>query len=974
MRASAFCIITTRRSASLSFEPSRLPYIQDNPVSAEPVEYFDGSHALYDGVPSEPPDLLSETELVQSQEEAEDEDISFYKPGEVVQDSAPWAARLSSFEKLLHESDVTASPGSTPRLVDSEDHKHDFALWSELLRFRRRLLGVQGAREIFSGIRDRNIDLPTEGEEAKELWSLLARATYVLNGGQELWDYSLDLYARTGRRYEGLYTLLVGHWIFWRRSRAIEAHQHCQSLGLPAAGGMRELMTSITISARVSSTLRRLYLESNERDLYDTVMPKLYSDKRWGEALYWHLTFLEAGDYPSSLLTVQPLLQHRKTQGQTEYMRFVQTLRDANLMKGSNPAVQTSGMSGPKTIGDDFCARAFATKAFTPGFVIRTMKTFGVRSIGPLSLQELAVRCRELISEFRPDMQDPLDTLASEVTIQLDSLKAAKIQLQDCRFSTLIDQLARGGYGALLDATLSSDQHPDVYEDKQLQMNLLDCYLIAEDWTQVHRTLFVLALTHEDAAKEAWNRLFVAYANQPGPDRNSKLNNVLQEMNKLKIPLAAESFMESYHRLLPRWNPTKIPIYDPHHVNQLIFLTNLWLSAINAGSVVPTSCWDYIIRRYGAFSMYDELERLCIWLAQFNSDEKRTRGSFANRSKYKLNKLFGPLMQRAIVEWYFKSLQFPDHVFPPRKPKKEVETIIPDLSTPALLSQTQTWARGLTLVRLLETYGVRVDLYGVYLSCRHRLRLLYGAGLSKRRMNRVAMEKNPHTLQGMLRYLQIVWKPFRLQFSSLLPFSDLDIKDPGFAAREYKIRRQIAGYTRPEDRQKRIQWMVKKRGMRMRYLDRYRGEAEREVGEYATWRMVMAPEDDHAARRAMFGRVDDERGDGTPTGQARQMAMESYYGNSSGAGDVIAGRQTSTWKSARERNYSPSTSVDTGTEDTIEQEAATWDSGKLRFTRVDDLNGWTATSLKTARHRYNELLSTSCYGSVGDDNGGRERG
>lgn len=191
------------------------------------------------------------------------------------------------------------------------------------------------------------------------------------------------------------------------------------------------------------------------------------------------------------------------------------------------------------------------------------------------------------------------------------------------------------------------------------------------------------------------------------------------------------------------------------------------------------------------------------------------------------------MMQRAIAEWYFKSLQWPERTFPPKKPLSALSDLPSDSElrgkTLRSLNATETWARGLTLLRILSTLGVRIDHAGIYAACRHRLRILYGGGLSRRPQNRIAMEKNPHTLQRMLRYLRHVCRfmgdggpTAQVPEELLQRFEDGESKE---AAAEHQLRSRLFGHARPVDKRRRIRWLWKKQTMRMRYLDRAAAES-----------------------------------------------------------------------------------------------------------------------------------------------------
>lgn len=678
--------------------------------------------------------------------------------------------KLTTFYDLLHESHVTPPKGMKPRLVDDQHQRLDYNLWIELLRFRSRYDGHQGAWDIFRGLRERAIDLPVEGLKAEYIWDPIIIAALELGHKNQLWQYSLDLYSRTGQRYPKLYTLLVGYYLPKRVKRALESHESFRAAELLAPGDVRSMMSTVDTVAFENNSFKHIYFNSNDRNLYDTIIGRLCSKRRYRLAALWHTFLMKAGDHPSSLNVMQPLLQHLTLSGRYhEHERMLESLRDAGVMaipenaSASNADEMFTTTNSSRSVSDAFCARAFATRAFTPGVVIRTMATFGVKSIGAVSLRELAVRCRDLVRSFGPESVDPNDTLAREVYNQLNNLEAAGIKVQNCKFVHLVSKLACEGHGALLEAVLSSDQHPDVYDDKDLQIRLLRSYIIAEDWSQVHRTAAVLTFVHNTSAIIGWNTLLRAYMDHKTPNRNERLNMVLQAMRGLNVPVTTKSIRHSYFNLLVAWKASTA-MNTRSEVSQLVFVTQMWLDAQRSGSNVPARGWSYILRRFGRLGLYVDLERLCLWLAHYYSHKAdASSATFRRRSKEQLNLVFPPMMQRAIVEWYFKSLsirsrplkRIPHNTFGSRR-------MAADLDIPPVLLNTETWARGITLLRLLRARGLTLHTQSIRRGVRTRLRILYGYGISSKPENRVAMANNRHSLARMLGYLKHVWEPFRL--------------------------------------------------------------------------------------------------------------------------------------------------------------------------------------------------------------------
>ena len=92
----------------------------------------------------------------------------------------------------------------------------------------------------------------------------------------------------------------------------------------------------------------------------------------------------------------------------------------------------------------------------------------GVNEIGPQALRVLGLRTDPLT-----DLQD-----------RFRELKEAGIALKGCVFSLALEKFSSEGHMPLVQSILDSDQHPDVFDERETQVDLLDYYLEQNDWIQ----------------------------------------------------------------------------------------------------------------------------------------------------------------------------------------------------------------------------------------------------------------------------------------------------------------------------------------------------------------------------------------------------------------------------------------------------------------------------------------------------------
>lgn len=681
------------------------------------------------------------------------------------------------------------------RLTVKSVHTDSPRQWVEQLQHRARLEGHDGAWAVFQALRKRGMDLPTEGQEAKQLWEPILAAAQQLGKMQELWKYVTHLHRRRGKVYDNLYALDIAYWLRKDRGHAVRMHEHYEESGMPLSDGFHRLIDSLPLTDDTSPSLRKLYVHTTIRDAYDTIMSRLYHQRMFHQASLWHDLLMERNDLPTTADAIRPLLQKWKTTGRIKRCQeALDALRQAGVsfvdeleqnIIGASEKVKSGPAVQVKTsfVKDDFCARAFATKAFTPSFVIRSMSTFGVRSIGPLSLRELALRLRDMLRSFKPEESDYHGTLAREINFHIQQLKEADIQLQPCKYITVISRLAAEDQGQFLEATILSDQHPDVYEDEPLLRKLLEVCIRERDYLESQRLLTVLSIAHAQTSTWAWNELLKYYIEERASTESRKLDHVLTTMRKLQVPFTASSVRHSYFRLLRPFKPGKRPLNTYKERRRLDTVVRMWMEALQSGCHIPAVSWNYIIRRYGMTMRFHRLERLCLWLAHFYRPSGGRIETARRASKDQLSQVFPPSQQRAIVEWYFKSMLISAKSrtaligkesipYPMDHERRHANNLLG-------VQHVEPFARGLAILRVLAQNGLKIDHRVVRNAVTNRLRILFGAGRSKLKANSIAAASHPYTLQYMVRCVQDVWAPIGIPLHAPpLLLEDVDPDSP----------------------------------------------------------------------------------------------------------------------------------------------------------------------------------------------------
>ncbi|OCK85596.1 hypothetical protein K432DRAFT_377483 [Lepidopterella palustris CBS 459.81] len=688
-----------------------------------------------------------------------------------------------SRENLDLQSSVDQPPDSLALKIDDLKYRLDYNVWVELLQYRERTYGLHGIYNIWKGMRNRAVDLPTTERNADILWGTFITHQKIV---KEVLAYAVDLHRKTGQVYEPLYERCIGHWLARNPQLAYECHSILSKLHGPKT---RSLHTFAQAAARHTASLaifRKIYLDSGERDVYDSLMSELFSKGKLEAARTWHSFLFDHNDFPSALASHPMVVQFSK-EDQMSYQARVSTHKTRKgdtiikrysfidvegRRRGEDPKISREIMSRllgeahdikPKQFEDSFCARLFATKAFTPGAVIKGLGMLGIEKIGPLALREIGLRT------------EPLD----EMPQKFKELKEAGISIGHSVFSKSVEKFTAEGRFAMVRDLLESDQHPDVFEDRDLQQELLVYFISRNAWRQVHRTLAILTIYHNDPANESWNLLLRTHAEHFCDEHfgAGRLVKIVDDMCVNRIPINGKTITFIHKYILRVRNKSKRPItWGPNsEFDDLRFVTRLFFKIMESGNELPPWRWHEIIRRFGMTGRLRELRRLVHWLLAWYSPRTAlaTGSQFAptaarppsistfnqtylqkpiqsfptklspQHSEHPLRKLFPPSLQAALIEWGFKTGLAPNAPYE----KSMLQRIKINMSRGQrnpLLDRAHPvhWSYGLRLVAFLRDVGVVVQVGTVRKAIQRRLVILYGSGKSKRKSNRVASKAN----------------------------------------------------------------------------------------------------------------------------------------------------------------------------------------------------------------------------------------
>lgn len=662
--------------------------------------------------------------------------------------------------KWNFKSDTVSPEGAVSSSVDGP-FKRDFGLGTELLEYHRKRYGNAGVMHVWKEFTRKvdDMDLPVEGEDADYIWN-----TFVTTGLEHEWMlkevqlYAEGLWNRKGLRWRSFYKKIVGG--FFERGytkKSVEWHLRLKQIHLAWPNEVASVFQQATTAKSGLQGFRQICQNVEGHKIYNIVMPLLWEQGMVQKALALHDFLMSRGDGPRTFRDIEPLLRYVEKYGsEKQHSYLVQQLVKAGIMNASHEENLQSGHKESTTDGrlspsaktpfsDGFGARLFATRALTFDLILAGLKMFGVDSIGPLTLREMALRAVSV------------EALVS----QLVALRREGISTGDSVFSRLVVKLAFGKSTRLLQDVLESDQHPDVFEDMRVQESLLAAYTMAEDWRQVNKTLAIMSV----ASSEDPQNHNVLFRNAVRLRNWGAAMQQFETMRQQGGQLTRATIRWLQQEVLPRRRRSRHPSNDNASVEALRRLIWIYQQVIVSGGRISPEAWTECLKRLGMYGLWDELEKLCLWLVTVYGDSGRAGHGWirpvkaqgqltvddpvaferllpAAHSQAPLRRIFGVRLQEAIVSWGF--ILRPHNQLVPDS-YNEGQLLIP-------------WVRGVSLLRQLKEKGVIVQTNTIKRACRARLAIIFSEyRLSSRLRNRMLRRENPWSLQEILANIHKAW-------------------------------------------------------------------------------------------------------------------------------------------------------------------------------------------------------------------------
>ncbi|KAJ9142765.1 Pentatricopeptide repeat domain-containing protein [Pleurostoma richardsiae] len=360
-----------------------------------------------------------------------------------------------------------------------------------------------------------------------------------------------------------------------------------------------------TKDSEVQAKLQSLYAASIHRNMYDELIPHLYAIGESSLAQSWRKLLQNFDDKPTSLAS-RPFLRYLATYwpmeplseeelaiiGSTEeipedeeyaFLDGEESLRQLmNRVHGMTFGIHE------KSYNDKLGAKWFATTWVPLDFAISAVRALGVDGIGPLSLQSIALRENDLEGIRR----------------RLDQLEAMQISLGTSKYVKAVRHLVAINDFETLQALLHSDLHPDVFDDQEMQAQLLASCSAAGDWDKYRLVLVVRSAVSMESLMVASNRLLLACLRDEG--RRMALT-VLEEMDSRGIQIFPSSSQEM-SKCIVRNVPFKI---TDNGMDVDFYLALCHRLAVTRFPP-PVLAWQKLLVHLDKLDRLDDLEKLCL--------------------------------------------------------------------------------------------------------------------------------------------------------------------------------------------------------------------------------------------------------------------------------------------------------------------------------------------------------------------------
>lgn len=375
------------------------------------------------------------------------------------------------------------------RLIDDEPYRSDMTLWHLMLDYQLQHYGEKAFSFIRIGLKFRGkpVNLSSEDEETTALWQKILSAA-ISQGRVRQVKLLTERHGLVWDRPH-LFSEVVGTALRYGDEEL--AIRMARNLEVKNFDGVADVLRIFRVFRPEGPVQMRKFCSFhstlNAGRMYDEAIHDLWTGQRADDAFLLHKYLVSKGDLPSSFDKILPFILHSATKGD-DPRPFLRQLAVAGAsFAGQGLSVFESETRQPgagatqvrlNKVSDAFAAKAFATKALSFDFVVRSLQAFGLTQIGPQAMRDLGLAA-----------SDP-DIFAQRLA-KLDELG---IDTGSSVYSRIVRKLCSSREHTLLSQALHTDMHHEVFESRDLLLRLLSDHFHNAQWDQVN--FLLAALNH----------------------------------------------------------------------------------------------------------------------------------------------------------------------------------------------------------------------------------------------------------------------------------------------------------------------------------------------------------------------------------------------------------------------------------------------------------------------------------------------
>ncbi|WDK23316.1 pentatricopeptide repeat domain-containing protein [Colletotrichum graminicola] len=514
----------------------------------------------------------------------------------------------SSHDRQTVSSRAVCSPNEfNLRLVDMSKNQNNASFWLSVLEAAQRQHGQDGVLAVWNVVQHRKTLYDVKSEGVESFWRTILEA--ILPNEDELKDaflFSEWLLRAHAVQWPSLYTTTISYCLRnGQYRRAMQWHLRLMPNFDPGREEFSVLLQKFAVTAKadLQQTLQTIYVTSLHRSLYNELIPLLYRSGRSQHCNEWRSLFIRQRDLPRPTPDSQPYLRYL-----ARYFPSITLELEEQMVLGLNSSSYWNeqddalwdAMKGAQGDEDDapgrrhsdtLGARWFASSWIPLDFAIHAAHALGVRQIGPLSLQSIALR----------------ESTAHGVVARIEQLRKVNIGIGCSVYSLVLKRFAENEDNELLYELLHTDIHPDVFDDPLILASIRDKALKEGAW-KTHRLLLAIQPAMVEESVNSTSNLLLQECVKHGQRR--QVLALLDDMRSMNIDVSTATvrhICSSVLDILP-WNPRTTATNRDAWNMAIACITRLVLLK----KPVHSHYWQKIIFGLGKFGRIGELEDLCL--------------------------------------------------------------------------------------------------------------------------------------------------------------------------------------------------------------------------------------------------------------------------------------------------------------------------------------------------------------------------